>query len=109
MSLKTSSQALADEPNKVLVFFSLLLGIIFHWIYEVAVAAIKADGEWVFGTRGVILARIVISLVASVVGLVAAYNQVKKADEGFRAVTAFVLGLSVDAMTSPWTVPASTS
>jgi len=94
-------QAFDLEQNKVVILIALFLGVVFHWIYEVAVTAAKA-GNWDFGNNGQIAARLVISAVVSVAGLIAAYSQVQKADPGFRLVAAFVAGLSVDALTAPW-------
>jgi hypothetical protein len=99
--LNVSLQAFNLEENKVAVLIALFLGVVFHWVYEVAVAATKA-GTWDFGNTGQIAARLVISAVVSLAGLVAAYSQVQKADPGFRLVSAFVAGLSVDALTAPW-------
>ena len=94
-------------PNKIAVFVALFLGVVGHWAYEVAVGAIKNDGIWDWGNRGVVLARLFVSLIASVSVFVASYRQVSKADPGFRWVAAFVLGLGVDALTSPWAADAA--
>lgn len=104
MSFVTAgTTAFAAEPRKTWVFVALFLGVFIHWVYEVAVAAIRSNGIWDFGNLGVIIARLVISLVASAAAFISAYNQVAKLDPDFRLVSAFVLGLGVDALTTPWT------
>lgn len=107
MDLRANARALNQDTSRLAVLVALFLGVVFHWIYEVAVAATK-DGVWDFGNWGQIAARLVISLVVSVAGLVAAYAQVQKADPGFRMVSAFIAGLSVDALTAPWLQAAPT-
>ena len=96
-------EAFNAETSKIAIFLALFAGIVLHWIYEVAVAAIKNGGTWNFGAPGVIAARFVISLIAAITGFVAAYGEVQKVDEGFRIVSAIVTGLGVDALTAPWT------
>lgn len=92
--------AFKDEDSKYTVLAALFLGVVFHWVYQVAVAATR-DGVWDFGNLGQIAARLVISAVVSVAGLVSAYEQVNKVDPKWRLVSAFVVGLGVDALTSP--------
>lgn len=95
--------AFRTEPRKAMVFVALFLGVVVHWVYEVAVAAIRNEGVWDFGNLGVVIARVVVSFVAAAAGFISAYSQVIKLDPEFRLISAFVLGLGVDALTTPWT------
>lgn len=55
-----------------------------------------------------VIGRLVVSLVAAAFGFISVYNQIKKVDQEFRFVSAFTLGLGVDALTTPWTTANAT-
>jgi hypothetical protein len=94
------------RPNKWLIYIGLLLGVVAHWLYEVAVAGIKTGGSFAFGSPGVIAAHLFISVVVSMPAYLSAYAQLSKTDDAVRLGSAFVAGLGVDALVAPWTVAA---
>jgi hypothetical protein len=87
-----------------LLFGAIVLGVIFHWIYEVVVAGIKKNGVFDFGSPGMILGHLFVSLVVSFPAYLAAFEQLKKTDPNIRTISAIVTGLGVDALVAPWTV-----
>jgi hypothetical protein len=105
-SLRQNLRAFSESQNKLLLFGLVFIGVLAHWIYELAVAVIKAGGEFTAPTVPLIIARVVVSFIAAAAGFAAAFNQIKKADPGFESFAAFAAGLGVDALTSPWVTPA---
>lgn len=103
-ALSQSLSAWSAETNKAVLFAAAFAGVIAHWLYELAVDVIRT-GTWTAPTMIVVVARVFVSFIAAAAGFVAIYKQAESASAGFKILTAFTLGLAIDALTSPWAQP----
>ena len=82
------------------VYLLVVVGILTHWIWELAVRAIDT-GAWDFGSRGIIIARVAVALIAGVVSFAGVWKQLEKVDPKLRFVAAITQGFAIDALTAP--------
>ncbi len=92
-----------DTNAKVQVFIGVFLGVVLRWIYSVAVAVIKTQAPWCFGSWTSILIRLVVALVATFFVFSGYWQKVKDQSAGMRFLNALVYGVSIDALIGPWT------
>jgi hypothetical protein len=92
------------NSNKWTIYVAIFVGVVVHWLYEVAVAGIKNGGTFALGSTGVVVAHVFISLVVSVPAYLSAYAQLSQTGDSVRLASAFVAGLGVDALVAPWAV-----
>jgi hypothetical protein len=102
-SVREGVTSFSAAPNRWLLFGAIVLGVVFHWLYEIVVAGIKKGGAFEFGSPGLIAGHLFISLIVAFPAYLSAYAQLSKADPNVRTVSAIVTGLGVDALVAPWT------
>jgi len=82
------------------MYLLVVLGIILHWIWELAVAAI-GTGSWDFGTIGIVVARLVVAFIAGLVSFAGVWKQLEQVDPKIRAFVAITQGFAIDALAGP--------
>jgi hypothetical protein len=86
-----------DTGAKVQVFFGVFAGVILRWIL---VDVIQRKEPWVFG---VIIARLVVALIATIFVFSGYWQRVKDQSAGRRFLNSLAYGVSIDALVAPWT------
>jgi len=86
-----------DTGAKVQVFFGVFVGVLLRWIL---VDLIKNQASW---NLGIIIARLVVALVATIFVFSGYWGKVKDQPAGMRFLNALVYGVSIDALVGPWT------
>lgn len=81
-------------------FFAVFLGVVAHWIWETIIAGLPT-GKIDFGNLGIILGRLVLSLIVAGFSFAGIYNVIKEATPGLRFFVAFTQGFAIDAFTAP--------
>ena len=90
------------QSEKMWVMFGMVvLGIIAHWVWEVAVAVIGSGQEWDFGSNWVIVARVVVAVIAGLVNFAGIWKQLENVDPKVRVFSAFTQGFAIDALVAP--------
>src|SRR5512139_1942020 len=86
-----------DTGAKIQVFFGVFAGVILRWIL---VDVIQRKEPWVFG---VIIARLVVALIATIFVFSGYWQRVKDQSAGRRFLNSLAYGVSIDALVAPWT------
>ncbi len=96
-----------DTSAKVQVFIGVFLGVILRWVYSVAVAVIKTQAPWCFGSWTSILIRLVVALVATFFVFSGYWQNVKDQPASMRFWNALACGITIDVLISSWLPPAA--
>ena len=86
-----------DAGAKIQVFLGVFVGVLLRWI---VVDILKNHAQW---NLGVIIARLVIALIATIFVFSGYWQKVKDQSAGMRFVNSLVYGVSIDALVGPWT------
>jgi hypothetical protein len=86
-----------DTGAKVQVFFGVFAGVILRWIL---VDVIQRQEPWLLG---VIVARLVVALIATIFVFSGYWQRVKDQSAGHRFLNSLAYGVSIDALVAPWT------
>ena len=92
--------SLVTQNDILPIYLTIVLGIIGHWVWEVLVAGI-GTGKFDWGTKGVIIARIVIAIIAGIFSFTGIWQQLQEVDDAIVFFAAFTQGFAVDALTGP--------
>jgi hypothetical protein len=92
--------AIRQQGEQSKAYGAIVVGILAHWIWELAVAAVQT-GQWEFGNGAVVVARVVIAFIVGAVSFAGIWKQIEKADPKIRLWIALTQGFAVDALASP--------
>ena len=92
--------AIRRQDEQIKAYGAIVFGILSHWLWEVAVAAVQT-GHWDLGNSAVVVARIVIAFIVGAVSFAGIWKQIEKADPKIRLWIALTQGFAVDALASP--------
>ena len=87
-----------DNSAKIQVFVGVLLGVLLRWVYSVAVAVIKTNAPWCFGSWLNILIRIGVALVTTFFVFSGYWQKVKDQPASMRFWNAVAYGISTDSI-----------
>ena len=97
-------RALATESDyKLQTFLGIFLGVILHWIYQVALEVIVGKGVWDFGGWPVVIARVVVALIVTLYVFSGYWESIKDNPPSLRFISALAYGLAIDSLVAPWT------
>ena len=82
------------------MFLMVVVGILAHWVWEVAIAALGPVG-WDFGSIGIIVARVVVAVIVGLVSFAGIWKELENVDPKVRLFSAFTQGFAIDALASP--------
>ena len=91
-----------DTAAKVQVLVGVFVGVILRWVYSVAVAVIRTQAPWCFGTWTVILIRLGVALVITFFVFSGYWQKVKEQPASMRFWNAVSYGITMDVITSAW-------
>ena len=86
-----------DTGAKIQVFLGVFLGVILRWII---VDVIRNQVPF---NLSIVIARVVVSLIATIFVFSGYWLKVKDQPAGMRFLNAMVYGVSIDALVGPWT------
>ena len=87
-----------DNSAKIQVFVGVLIGVLLRWVYSVAVAVIKTNTPWCFGSWVNILIRIGVALVTTFFVFSGYWLKVKDQPASMRFWNAVAYGISTDSI-----------
>ena len=102
-SIKDGLEAIREDEGIGSALVGIFIGIVFHWIYEIAIAALKdPNGVWNFGKPGIIAARLVIAGIVSFGFVLGFYKSLPpNTSKKMRFINAIAYGLAIDALAGP--------
>lgn len=97
-SLMQGYTSISEAGNLLAVFGAALAGVVAHWIYDVLITGLQATPQtFQFGAVVVVVARLIVSIIATLLAFVGIYQQVQSADIKVRFFLAFSQGFALDA------------
>lgn len=100
-SFKLATQT-DDNNARIHVFIGVFLGVILRWVYSVAVAVIKEQAPWCFGSWTMILLRLAIALVTTFFVFSGYWQKVQDQPASMRFWNALAYGITMDVIVSSW-------
>ncbi len=92
--------SLSQSGQLFMMYLFVVAGILSHWIYEIAIAALDS-GQWDFGSLGIVAARLVIAVIVGLVSFTGIWKQLEKLDPSIRVFAAITQGFALDALAAP--------
>jgi hypothetical protein len=84
----------------ILALAAIIVGVIFHWLWEILVSAAKT-GVLDFGNSAVIIARVGIAIIVGILNFAGIWKQLEGLDPKLRLFFAITQGFALDALASP--------
>jgi hypothetical protein len=100
-SIRDGQAALKAQHSTGAIYFAIVLGVVLHFVWEILVAAVRAQESPDFGSWGLIGARVGIGLIVGIVSFTGVYKQLDGVDPRVRFFFAATQGFAADALANP--------
>lgn len=91
------------------LYLAVVLGVLLHFIWEVAVAVAKDGKDADIGDWYKLAARVIIAFIVAAVSFVGIYKQLENVDRKILFFQAITLGFAIDALANPIAPVATTT